>query len=234
MARASSSSFDSSSQIRQIVGDFVTQLSTLIEQDAVSRARQTILSAFSGGEATNLTINGKRRGRPPGRRSAVLPLRAGLGAGLGGPVVVRKRRKAPIQLCPVPGCSNRAAPVFGMVCAKHKDLPKSEIRKFREARRAKRGKGQASASAKANSAKPNRAKANRAKANRARANRAKPSSMKSRSLKRSSTKARKKTARQAKPARRQARMVRQVRTVSVPAAPRPVAPVPPKPPVALA
>jgi hypothetical protein len=30
------------------------------------------------------------------------------------------------------------APVFGMVCAKHKDLPKMEIRKFREARRARR------------------------------------------------------------------------------------------------
>ncbi|HET6146354.1 MAG TPA: hypothetical protein VFH68_02395 [Polyangia bacterium] len=55
--------------------------------------------------------------------------------------VVRKRRKAPIQLCPVPGCTNRAAPVFGMVCAKHKDLPKAEIRKYREARRARRNKG---------------------------------------------------------------------------------------------
>jgi hypothetical protein len=55
--------------------------------------------------------------------------------------VGRKRRKAPIQLCPVPGCTNRAAPVFGMVCAKHKDLPKMEIRKYREARRARRSKG---------------------------------------------------------------------------------------------
>jgi hypothetical protein len=53
---------------------------------------------------------------------------------------IRKRRKAPIQLCPVPGCANRAAPVFGMVCSKHKDLPKMEIRKYREARRARRNK----------------------------------------------------------------------------------------------
>jgi hypothetical protein len=141
MARASSSpTLSSSSQIRDIVGQFVGQLSALIEQDAVSRARETILSAF-GGEAGggqsvwgNVAGNfGKRgRGRPPGRpRAATVLALAG---------AVRKRRKAPIQLCPVPGCTNRAAPVFGMVCAKHKDLPKAEIRKFREARRARRNK----------------------------------------------------------------------------------------------
>jgi hypothetical protein len=38
----------------------------------------------------------------------------------------------------VPGCKNAAAPVFGMVCAKHKDVAKSKIRKYREARRAKK------------------------------------------------------------------------------------------------
>jgi hypothetical protein len=138
MARASSSTSDSSSQIRLIVGDFVGQLSTLIEQDAVARARQAIMSAFSGSAAPSLTVNGKRRGRPPGsgRRAAGAMLALAGGTG------VKKRKKAPIQLCPVPGCTNRAAPVFGMVCAKHKDLPKSEIRKFREARRAKQDKAQ--------------------------------------------------------------------------------------------
>jgi hypothetical protein len=40
----------------------------------------------------------------------------------------------------VPGCTNRAAPVFGMVCAKHKDLPKTTIKKYREQRRAKKAK----------------------------------------------------------------------------------------------
>jgi hypothetical protein len=30
--------------------------------------------------------------------------------------------------------------VFGMVCAKHKDLPKTTIRKYREQRRAKKAK----------------------------------------------------------------------------------------------
>jgi len=139
MARASMSASDPSSQIRHIVGDFVGQLSTLIEQDAVARARDAIMSAFSGSEAPNLTPNGKRRGRPPGSgRGAVLALAGVVGK-------KKMRRKAPIQLCPVPGCTNRAAPVFGMVCAKHKDLPKAEIRKFREARRAKRDKAKGAA-----------------------------------------------------------------------------------------
>jgi hypothetical protein len=47
------------------------------------------------------------------------------------------RRGAPRakQLCPVPGCKNAAAPVFGMVCAAHKDVAKSKIKQYREARR---------------------------------------------------------------------------------------------------
>jgi hypothetical protein len=39
------------------------------------------------------------------------------------------------QLCPVPGCKNPAAPVFGMVCKAHKNVAKSKIKKYREARR---------------------------------------------------------------------------------------------------
>jgi hypothetical protein len=41
----------------------------------------------------------------------------------------------PKQLCPVPGCHNPAAPVFGMVCAKHKDVPRATINKYREQRK---------------------------------------------------------------------------------------------------
>ena len=133
MARASSSSSSISSQIHDIVGQFVGQLSALVEHGAVAHARDAILSAFAGGATAALTSGGKRRGRPPGRR----PVDAVLALGV---PLMRKRRKAPIQLCPVPGCTNRAAPVFGMVCSKHKDLPKAEIRKFREARRAQRDK----------------------------------------------------------------------------------------------
>jgi hypothetical protein len=38
----------------------------------------------------------------------------------------------------VPYCRNAAAPIFGMVCAKHKDVPKAKIKKYREARKAKK------------------------------------------------------------------------------------------------
>ena len=114
------------SGIREVVDQFVTRLSSLIESDTMSRARDAVLSAF-GGRASGGNLRGgrgsdfvaaARLGRPPGR----------------------KRRKGPIQLCPVPGCNNRAAPVFGMVCAKHKDLPKADIRKYREQRRAQKMK----------------------------------------------------------------------------------------------
>lgn len=109
-----------SGDIHDIVQGFVARLSSLIETDAVSRAREAVLSAFGAGD-------GPRRGpgRPPG---------SGTKASSTG----RKRRKGPIQLCPVPGCKNRAAPVFGMVCSKHKDLPKATIKKYREQRRAKK------------------------------------------------------------------------------------------------
>jgi hypothetical protein len=56
---------------------------------------------------------------------------------------MRRRKKAPVQLCPAPGCKNPAAPVFGMVCGDHKDLPKTKIKKYREARKAKKLKAAA-------------------------------------------------------------------------------------------
>jgi hypothetical protein len=107
------------SEMEDVIQEFVERLSALIEQDAVARARDVMMNAFGG------------------RAPAGLRLRASGAGALGG---LRKRRKGPIQLCPVPGCSNRAAPVFGMVCSKHKDLPKGEIKKFREARRAQKMK----------------------------------------------------------------------------------------------
>jgi hypothetical protein len=133
----------SAGSIAEIVSRFVDQLSVAIEQDAVDRARDAVLTAFGGRTPAAVTarlaspaVGGVRRGpgRPPGRA----------------------RKKPPIQLCPVPGCQNRAAPVFGMVCSKHKDLPKAEIKKYREARRAqkqkqkvtRKGKGKGKAKAK--------------------------------------------------------------------------------------
>jgi len=57
-------------------------------------------------------------------------------SGTGKPIANGKpRKKGPIQLCPAPGCTGRAAPVFGMLCGKHKGAPKATVAKWREARR---------------------------------------------------------------------------------------------------
>lgn len=120
--------------IADIVSSFVDQLSVAMEQEAVTRAREAVLSAIGGRSVGVVSVRGSGRGR--GRVPAEVGVKRGPGRPPG-----RPRKKPPIQLCPVPGCSNRAAPVFGMVCSKHKDLPKAEIRKFREQRRAGKGKG---------------------------------------------------------------------------------------------
>ena len=102
------------STVQSLIEDFTNQLAAALESQAMERARLAVESAFGV----------KRPGRPP-QVSAV---------------AVRKnpRRKAPVQLCPVPGCRNPGAPVFGMVCAEHKGVPKAKIKKYREARRAKK------------------------------------------------------------------------------------------------
>lgn len=110
--------------IKTVVADFANQLSALIENEATDRARAAVLAAF---------------GAPPRRGPGRPPKSAAPSA----PVAKKKarqkaRKKAPLQLCPVPGCKNPAAPIFGMVCAKHKGLAKAKIRKYREARRAKK------------------------------------------------------------------------------------------------
>ena len=112
--------------IRTLIEDFANQLSSLMERQALDRARVAVENALGGKRSP---------GRPPKMLSAL-----GLGGGGVGGVGRKPRRKGPKQLCPVPGCKNPAAPVFGMVCAKHKDIPKTQIKKYREARRAKKQK----------------------------------------------------------------------------------------------
>jgi hypothetical protein len=115
------------SNIQSIVDDFANQLSALIESQVVERARATVAAAL-GGQAK------RGPGRPP-KLARLAPLAA--------PAVVtagrkKARKKGPPQLCPVPGCKNRAAPIFGMVCSAHKGVPKAKIKQYREARRAER------------------------------------------------------------------------------------------------
>jgi hypothetical protein len=104
--------------ISSLTEAFARQLASVVEQAAAARIQTAILEGL-----------GSSRG--PGR-----PRKDGI-AGLGLPIA---RKKAPKQLCPVPGCKNAAAPVFGMVCAKHKDVPKAKIKKYREDRRAAKAK----------------------------------------------------------------------------------------------
>ena len=111
------------SELQNIVDSFAAQLTAIIEAQAIAQARSTVLAAFGHGAPAP-----KRRGRPP----------KALQAAAAPPPAKKARRKAPLQLCPVPGCKNPAAPIFGMVCAKHKDLPKATIKKYRERRRAKK------------------------------------------------------------------------------------------------
>lgn len=118
----------SSGSIAAIVSQFVEQLSSALETEAMNRAREAVLTAVGGGAR-------RGPGRPPGP-----------GRGPGRPAG-RARKKPPTQYCPVPGCKNRAAPVFGMVCGDHKDVPKSKIKKYRADRRAEREKEKAKAKA---------------------------------------------------------------------------------------
>ncbi len=102
--------------VRSLIEEFATRLAAVVEQETIARARTSIESAF-----------GARRA---GRSANIVPLTGGS----------RPRRKGPRQLCPVPGCKSPAAPVFGMVCAKHKDVAKTKIKQYREQRRAKKEK----------------------------------------------------------------------------------------------
>ncbi len=102
------------SDISSLVESFTNQLMALMESQTLDRARAAVESALGAGR--------------PGRPAKVLPLVLGR----------KSRKKAPLQLCPVPGCKNPAAPVFGMVCADHKNVAKAKIKKYREARKVKK------------------------------------------------------------------------------------------------
>jgi hypothetical protein len=109
--------------IAGLVSEFVDRLTGAIEGEAFSRARDAVLAAVGGGKVAT---------RGPGRP-------AGVKRGPGRPPG-RPRKKPPIQYCPVPGCKNRAAPVFGMVCSDHKKVSKTLIKKYRAQRKAERAK----------------------------------------------------------------------------------------------
>jgi len=109
--------------LKAAVAEFAKRIETLLEAQSMERAKAEILGAFGIGTS-------RKPGRPA-KRSAAL-------ASVSTPVTAKARKKMPPQFCPVPGCKNKAAPIFGMVCAKHKDVPKALIKRYREERRAKK------------------------------------------------------------------------------------------------
>jgi hypothetical protein len=98
-------------RLQQLITDFVSRLTTVIGPKAAARVRMMIDSEL--GDPRRAT------GRPRKRRK---------GGSLPRPHVSEK------QLCPVPACRYLAIPTFGMVCAEHKNLPKSLLKRYREAR----------------------------------------------------------------------------------------------------
>jgi hypothetical protein len=95
---------------------FTRQLVATVEAATAQRIQAALAGAFG--------VPQKRGpGRPPKQVAALAPLA----------VASTPARKK--QLCPVPGCKNPAAPVFGMVCKEHKNVSKAKIKKYREERR---------------------------------------------------------------------------------------------------
>lgn len=98
-------------ELESLLGEFAEKLSSVVERRAANRIGALLAPVLQGHAAGGSSV------------------RLGTGNGF--------RKTAP-QLCPVPGCTNPAAPRYGMVCTAHKDLPKGEIKKYREARKAEK------------------------------------------------------------------------------------------------
>jgi hypothetical protein len=109
-----------------LIDQFVNQVVFAVEAAIKQRVQMAIVSALGNGAS----IFPRRRGRPPKNPFLAPALLL--------PALPTRRR--PKQICPVPGCHNVAAPVFGMVCSQHKDVPRAKIKKYREARRLQQDK----------------------------------------------------------------------------------------------
>jgi hypothetical protein len=117
--------------ITALVETFTSQLVSAVEAAAAQHIQAALAGAFG--------IPQKRGpGRPP--KNAVTPLDPVVSLAAGS-----TRKKPPKQFCPVPGCRNVAAPVFGMVCKEHRKVAKSKIKKYRAERRTSKGGSPASA-----------------------------------------------------------------------------------------
>ncbi len=120
--------------IQQLTTEFVSKLTAAAEREAVQRIVAD-LSSFGA------TRHHRGRTKPLLTASETLRVMTGVSRlGGGSSPALKSRKKPPVQLCPVPRCTGRAAPIYGMVCSKHKDVPKGQIKKYREARRARKAR----------------------------------------------------------------------------------------------
>ena len=105
----------------------IAQIATLTQQ-LVATVEAAVTQRIQAALAGAFGVPQKRGpGRPPKQAVArVAPVAVEKSAG---------KKTRPKQLCPVPGCKNPAAPIFGMVCKDHKNVAKSKIKKYRQARR---------------------------------------------------------------------------------------------------
>jgi hypothetical protein len=109
----------------------ITALVEEFSHHVVAAAKASVTARIEAALATAFGAPKKRGpGRPP--KQAVAPV-----AGVAGRKSAGKTKR-PKQLCPVPGCKNVAAPVYGMVCGDHKNVAKSKIKKYRALRKAAR------------------------------------------------------------------------------------------------
>jgi len=125
--------------ITAMVENFARQIAAAVEDGMAARIQAAIAGAFGAPQK-------RGPGRPPKQATAAA-------------VRAPAKTQRPKQLCPVPGCKNPAAPVFGMVCADHKKVSKAKIRKYRLARKATPGAAAKPAAKKAKKFSPKAARA---------------------------------------------------------------------------
>jgi len=115
--------------ITALIETFASQITVAVEASVAQRLQAAIAGAFGAPQK-------RGPGRPPRQFAATAPAARATAASAAPAAHVAEKKKRPKQLCPVPGCKNLAAPVFGMVCKDHKNVAKSKIKKYRAERKA--------------------------------------------------------------------------------------------------
>lgn len=123
------------SEIQQLVSEFTERITQVIEGSFQEKLSGLLGGLLDGG---GKVLTKRRPGRPPNGVADTADTASAASATKhpGRPLGSKNRKKMPRQLCPIPKCGETAAPIYGMTCKKHKDLPKAQIKKYREARRA--------------------------------------------------------------------------------------------------